>query len=67
MPVRFYRREQPDRHRVLRVVASEDAIGSLVKVMYLNDAASTFGFRPLPVSLVSSALAAVCGGGWRWR
>src|SRR5215468_4512334 len=39
-------------------VVSEDAIGSLVNVMYFSAALSTFGFRPLPSSLVSSALAA---------
>ena len=36
---------------------SNDAMGSLVKWMYGNAALSTFGFRPLPSSLVSSALA----------
>src|SRR5262249_34484253 len=36
--------------------ASEDEIGSLVKVMALNDADRTPGSRPLPSSLVSSAL-----------
>src|SRR6516164_9513571 len=39
-------------------VISDEAIGSLVKVMYLSAALSTFGFSPLPSSLVSSALAA---------
>src|ERR1022692_4735438 len=47
-------------------VSSEDAMGSLVKVICLKAAARTAGFRPLLSIEVSSALAAVSAAALCW-
>ena len=62
MPFRLTGWSSPTATACLASVASEEAMGSLVKVICLNDAASAEDFRPLPSSVVSSAFAAVCGG-----
>ena len=59
MPLRLTGLSSPTASACLASVASEDAIGSLVKVICLNDAARAEDFRPLPSSVVSSSLAAV--------
>ena len=57
MPFRLTGVSRPTATACLASVASEEAMGSLVKVICLNDAASAEDFRPLPSSVVSSALA----------
>ena len=59
MPFRLTGWSSPTASACLASVASEEAMGSLVKVISLNDAARAEAFRPLPSSVVSSALAAV--------
>src|ERR1035438_2994868 len=59
MPFRLTGWSSPTASACLASVASEDAIGSLVKGIVLKDAARAELFRPLPSSVVSSAFAAV--------
>src|ERR1039458_7281243 len=58
MPLRLTGVSSPTASACLASVASEDAIGSLVNVICLKDAWRAELFRPLPSSVVSSALAA---------
>ena len=57
MPFRLTGVSSPTATACLASVASEEAMGSLVKVISLNDAASGADFSPLPSRVVSSALA----------
>src|ERR1035438_2835636 len=59
MPLSLTGLSSPTASACCASVASEDAMGSSVKVISLNDAARMDDFRPLPVRLASSALAAV--------
>ena len=53
MPFRLTGLSSPTATACLASVASEEAMGSLVKVISLKDAASAADFRPLPSSVVS--------------